>query len=92
MSSGATIASCIVLPETDNRHARPLPGQLFGQQPHDLRIDGLRHDLDERHAELLGQRVAELIHRDQPAAHQDAAEHAALGALRRERGLELARR
>ena len=75
-----------------DRHARPLPGQPFGQQPHDLRIHGLRHDLDERHAELLGERFAELIHRDQAAAHEDAAEHAALRALRGERGLELALR
>ena len=90
MSSGATIASCSVLPDTDDRHARPLPGQLFGQQPHDLRIDGLRHDLDKRHAELLGQRFAELIHRDQAAAHQDAAQHAPLGTLRGKRRFELA--
>ena len=75
-----------------DRHARPLPGQPLGQQPHDLRIDGLRHDFDERHAELLGQRFAELIHRDQPAAHEDAAEHAALRALRGKRRFELALR
>ena len=73
-----------------DRHARPLPGQLFGQQPHHLRIDRLGHDLGERHAELLGQRIAELIHRDQAAAHQDAAQHAALRTLGRQRRLELA--
>ena len=77
-----------MLPETEIGTHDALPGQSFWQQPHDLRIHGLGHDLGKRHAELLGQRFAELIHRDQPAAHKDAAEHAPLRALRGERSLQ----
>ena len=67
-------------------------GAALAAVNHPVVVRGLRHDLDEWDAELLSQGIAELFHRDQPATHENAAEHAALRTLRRQGGIELAGR
>lgn len=77
--------------DADGHHTSSA-GQFLGDESHDLRIDPLGDDLDVGHAVLLGERLAELIGGDQPAAKQDDAEQPLLGALRREAHFEAGRR
>ena len=63
-----------------------------GKSSRELRIDGLRKHFNERHAELLGQGGAELVDRHESATDEDLPQHALLGALGRQRRLQLARR
>ena len=89
MSSGATIAS-VQSPLLDaHRHRRTIAGERFRQQPHDLRIDRFGHDSANGTSNCSASAAPSWSMRDQPAAHQNRAEHAALGTLARQGAFEL---